>query len=755
MNIIKYILVLISLGLAGCGGGDDDIGRKITEASIASGSGSHSVTRAFSVNLRSEKAARVQAVAPGPINSSDVYAFAEDKFSQEFPGSGVDGDIEGYIFRYYPATGNFIALKGGNLYLLGPIITGGQIYPLGPVEGLRCLIFPAQCAPVGEISVVSVSDLQPWLLEPVTVQLSAQSELQGLTAIWQIEGGSIEIPADVDVAKRQAILVPPLLFASDDDLTTRGYQATVQLGVPGGPKVSVHLSVQDMPAHASFGLPLGYLSQVGLMSELQQNGQSMNVINALLACRGCIDRSAADLSSFADWNKLHIETGRYLAKVIQAVDTVAKNPSATPSLGTSTVSGTVYTLDRQSLELMDRMFGVAIASLIRESQSHGLLTKSLAVRSASKNDVGFVSGFFGSVSDWTSEKVKSGADKLTGTWNNAKAKGIDIANTVSGTVQQTVKKTTILVRKGAKLVTKKAKAAIEIIPLAAHATGVTLGAAVVAMTDSNPGVSQEAWRIAKMSANLIPILGLEYLTNRAGIKGETIIDFDQGHETLKYLVDNGFNTPDLNQVFRNVKPEAQAPDAFKKLDVALKIPDGILPAAKISVVNAETSNGDIATVAGPASNGVRSSEVIIPKPGASEPVGIRLNDADSGKLLGRKPDVLHTGEFADVILEVICYVPGQYSGGWTGSTTGQISANFSADGRITGTGAQTGGGSGSGVGSYSPSTGSSTLVIGAASTGATFSGGLSSTATGWEASGRWVGANGNSSGTWLVRRNCI
>ena len=86
-------------------------------------------------------AALVQITAPtAPISNARVFAYAEANFPSIFTGTATVGQYQQYSYRYYPATGNYLAVDTtGVISLLGPY-TGNVLTAVGPVESFRAFI---------------------------------------------------------------------------------------------------------------------------------------------------------------------------------------------------------------------------------------------------------------------------------------------------------------------------------------------------------------------------------------------------------------------------------------------------------------------------------------------------------------------------------------------------------------------------------------------------------------------------------------
>lgn len=67
------------------------------------------------------------------VSNSQVFAYAEANYADLFNGTGQDGTYLQYSYRYYPATGNYLAVDSNNtIYALGAF-TGNEILYVGPV----------------------------------------------------------------------------------------------------------------------------------------------------------------------------------------------------------------------------------------------------------------------------------------------------------------------------------------------------------------------------------------------------------------------------------------------------------------------------------------------------------------------------------------------------------------------------------------------------------------------------------------------
>jgi len=136
-------LLCLVVALGACGGQDQDVGFAKAQVSsldpCASGTGPLMATWCSPDVLR-----RRASAASGELSFAELLAWAERQYPTLFPGPPVEGDFEGYRYRHYPASGNYIGLKEGILYLLGPV-SGGAIQTVGALQEFRCVAKPELC----------------------------------------------------------------------------------------------------------------------------------------------------------------------------------------------------------------------------------------------------------------------------------------------------------------------------------------------------------------------------------------------------------------------------------------------------------------------------------------------------------------------------------------------------------------------------------------------------------------------------------
>ena len=97
------------------------------------------------------------------ISGDRVFSFAEAKFPSIFTGLPTSGQFQQYNYRYYPASGNYLAVDTlGTVFILGPY-TGGVLSTVGPAASFETAIlewekFVKPITPsMNSVSVISAS----------------------------------------------------------------------------------------------------------------------------------------------------------------------------------------------------------------------------------------------------------------------------------------------------------------------------------------------------------------------------------------------------------------------------------------------------------------------------------------------------------------------------------------------------------------------------------------------------------------------
>ena len=110
--------------------------------------------------------ARARAAAPMSaeiVDASALFSWAESAYPQFFPPAGTDGTHDVYQYRYYAATGNYIGIADGRVFVLGPL-SGGSILFVGRWLDFACQLQPAACdtsAPLSQVQAKLEAAMMP------------------------------------------------------------------------------------------------------------------------------------------------------------------------------------------------------------------------------------------------------------------------------------------------------------------------------------------------------------------------------------------------------------------------------------------------------------------------------------------------------------------------------------------------------------------------------------------------------------------
>lgn len=103
------------------------------------GNGNHSYSNA--VRLVREGKTAADTFDAGSISDARVFAYAEANYSNIFAGYPAEGQYLQYHYRYYPESQNYLAVStSGEIFILGPVLTGNVITSVGFVENYRSYI---------------------------------------------------------------------------------------------------------------------------------------------------------------------------------------------------------------------------------------------------------------------------------------------------------------------------------------------------------------------------------------------------------------------------------------------------------------------------------------------------------------------------------------------------------------------------------------------------------------------------------------
>ena len=150
------VALFVSFLVTACGGGDGADRQAQTVAVVgpsASNSTGHNAVAtaqnngaAGSADAVAAAGQRRQALAVRTPDATALFDWAERAFPQFFPSHRANGLFDPYTFRYYPENGNYIAVAGSSVVVLGPV-TDGKIVNVGVLSDFACQVYPGDCSP--------------------------------------------------------------------------------------------------------------------------------------------------------------------------------------------------------------------------------------------------------------------------------------------------------------------------------------------------------------------------------------------------------------------------------------------------------------------------------------------------------------------------------------------------------------------------------------------------------------------------------
>jgi uncharacterized protein (DUF1800 family) len=127
-----------AVALTACGGGGDEAPGALPQQMLAlQAAGENPV-------LIGRPPPQVLA-ASDPPDASAFMDWVETAYPQYFPGHEANQTASPYLYRYYPATQNYLGVVGSDAYVLGPL-TGGALTRVGSIADFSCREYSNACA---------------------------------------------------------------------------------------------------------------------------------------------------------------------------------------------------------------------------------------------------------------------------------------------------------------------------------------------------------------------------------------------------------------------------------------------------------------------------------------------------------------------------------------------------------------------------------------------------------------------------------
>lgn len=90
-----------------------------------------------------------------------VLNYAETNYAAWFPGTQTNRMTGSLTYRYYPATGNYIGVSGGRLYVYGPV-SGNQLTDVGAVTSFVAVASGSTSTGTGTCSIIPEETAGPY-----------------------------------------------------------------------------------------------------------------------------------------------------------------------------------------------------------------------------------------------------------------------------------------------------------------------------------------------------------------------------------------------------------------------------------------------------------------------------------------------------------------------------------------------------------------------------------------------------------------
>ncbi len=135
------------------------------------------------------------------ITNNQVFAYAEANYASLFAGTATSGQYQQYYYRYYPATGNYLAVDtSGIVYILGPV-SGGQITSVGTVSAFEGAVTAWEAAQASTAASLSSSLQGTWKMKNATPSGSTTPvDMSAIGLLLQFSPSTLTITVPAAVA---------------------------------------------------------------------------------------------------------------------------------------------------------------------------------------------------------------------------------------------------------------------------------------------------------------------------------------------------------------------------------------------------------------------------------------------------------------------------------------------------------------------------------------------------------------------------
>lgn len=138
--IATAIATALAAAMSACGGGDDDRAIDAFESAATAGTANATATP------QRMRALAVPAGADAQLNAERLMDYGEEHYKDLFPSAETTRSVGGWVYRYYPQTGVYLAVIDWRVYVLGGSI-GPEVLDVGAVSDYITITSPTNQAP--------------------------------------------------------------------------------------------------------------------------------------------------------------------------------------------------------------------------------------------------------------------------------------------------------------------------------------------------------------------------------------------------------------------------------------------------------------------------------------------------------------------------------------------------------------------------------------------------------------------------------
>jgi hypothetical protein len=117
-----------------------------TLATLLGGCGGGEEAAPASPQAKAPLAQQAPIVFPVVPTADGVMDWIEQNYANHFPSHQASLPYLNLVYRYYSATGNYLAVVGEDIYVVGPV-TGGAPLFVGTLTQASCIVYPQNCVP--------------------------------------------------------------------------------------------------------------------------------------------------------------------------------------------------------------------------------------------------------------------------------------------------------------------------------------------------------------------------------------------------------------------------------------------------------------------------------------------------------------------------------------------------------------------------------------------------------------------------------